>query len=385
MTNNTNRPDFTIGIEEEFMIVDPKTGELRSSIQEIYEDGILTLKEKIKPEMHMSVVEIGTKICTTTEEARKDITQLRSEIAQLARKQGLEIASSATHPFSHWKDQQIHPDERYTKIVEDLQIVARSNLIFGQHVHVGISDKQTAIEIMNEVRYFIPYILALSTNSPFWVGRPTGLMSYRSKVFDRFPRTGIPDYFATHNDFERYVDMLVKVNSIDNAKKIWWDVRPHPFFPTLEFRVADVQMRVDETIALAALIQSLCLTLWKLRQKNMGWRTYRRDYIMENKWRAVRYGIRGNMVDFGKVMEVPTIDLIYELLELVSDSADELGCKKDLNYIHKIIANGTGAERQMRVWEESGKDFTKLMKYIMKETLHGVDTKLEMKMIHVNE
>lgn len=382
MSNQSKRPDFTIGIEEEFMIVDPKTGELRSSIQQIYEDGILTLKEKIKPEMHMSVVEIGTQICQTTTEAKKDISQLRSEIAQLAHKQNLEIASSGTHPFSHWKDQQIHPDKRYTKIVEDMQIVARSNLIFGQHVHVGISEKQTAIEIMNEVRYFIPHILALSTNSPFWVGRTTGLMSYRSKVFDRFPRTGIPDYFPTHNDFERYVNLLISVNSIDTAKKIWWDVRPHPVFPTLEFRVADVQMRVDETIALTAIIQSLCLTLWKLRQKNMGWRIYPRDYLLENKWRAVRYGIRGNMVDFGKGIEVPTIDLIYELLELISDSADELGCKKDLQYVHQMIANGTGAERQIQVWESSGKDFQKLMKYIVSETLYGIDTHAEIKMIH---
>ncbi|MCK6602988.1 MAG: carboxylate-amine ligase [Bacteroidetes bacterium] len=367
------RPDFTLGIEEEFMIVDRQTGDLKSSISEIFEDGRMILQEKIKPEMHMSVVEVGTHICKTTAEARQEILTLRSEIAKLAKKQGLEIAASGTHPFSHWKDQEIHPDIRYLKIVEDMQIIARSNLIFGLHVHVGISDKQTAIEIMNEVRYFLPHILALSSNSPFWIGRKTGLMSYRTKVFDKFPRTGIPDYFPTHFDFSNYIDTLIKVNSIDNAKKIWWDVRPHPFFPTLEFRIADVQMRVDETIALAALIQSICLTLWKMRTKNTGWRLYRRDLIMENKWRAARYGIRGNMIDFGKNMEVPTIELLYELIELVADSADELGCRRDLMYIHKMISNGTGAERQIRVFEDSGGNFEKLVSYIVDETHLGLD------------
>lgn len=366
------RPDFTLGIEEEFMIVDPGSGELKSSISEIFEDGKMILQEKIKPEMHMSVVEVGTHICKTTSEARQEIVSLRSEISKLARAQGLEIAASGTHPFSHWKDQDIHPDSRYLKIVEDMQIVARSNLIFGLHVHVGISDKQTAIQLMNEVRYFLPHILALSTNSPFWIGRETGLMSYRTKVFDKFPRTGIPDYFPTHWDFANYVDTLVKVNSIDNAKKIWWDVRPHPFFPTLEFRVADVQMRVDETIALTALIQSLCLTLWKMRTKNIGWRMYRRDFIMENKWRAARYGIRGNMIDFGKTMEVPTVELLYELIEFVAEAAEELGCRRDLMYIHKMISNGTGAERQLQAFRESGGDFARLVQYIVRETHTGL-------------
>ena len=250
-------------------------------------------------------------------------------------------------------------------------MVARANLIFGLHVHVGVEDRETAIQIMNAARYFVPHILALSTNSPFWLGMDTGLKSYRCKVFDKFPRTNIPDYFPSYGEYESFVNLLVQTNCIDNAKKIWWDIRPHPNFPTLEFRCCDVPMRVDETIAIAALIQATVAKLYKLYAANQGFRLYRRALIMENKWRALRYGLDGNLIDFGKKSEVPMRVLMDEYLEFVDDVVDELGSRKELNYIHEMLRNGSGADRQLRVYRETG-DFHRVVDYIISETEAGV-------------
>jgi len=250
-------PSFTIGIEEEYQTIDPDTYDLRSHIQaEIVEKGKRQLEERVKAEMHQSVVEVGTGVCKTIGEADADLRDLRRRMLALTDENGLFLVSGATHPFADWRDQDVYPDERYRQLVEDMQIVARANLIFGLHVHVGIEDRETLIQLMNQMRYFLPHLLALSTNSPFWIGMNTGLKSYRSKVFDRFPRTNIPDTFTSWSDFENFVNLLVRTNCIDNAKKIWWDVRPHPFFGTLEIRVCDIPMRVDETLAIAALIQA---------------------------------------------------------------------------------------------------------------------------------
>ena len=248
------KPTFTIGIEEEYQTVDPETRDLRSHIQaEILEKGKLILQERVKAEMHQSVVEVGTGVCKNIKEAKAEVKMLRRDIIRLAKENGLRLASVATHPFADWRVQEIHPDERYKNIVEDMQLVARANLIFGLHVHIGIEDRETAIHMMNHARYFLPHLLALSTNSPFWLGMNTGLKSYRCKVFDKFPRTNIPDYFPSWGEYENFIKLLIKTNCIDNAKKIWWDIRPHPFFNTIEFRVCDIPMRADETIALAAL------------------------------------------------------------------------------------------------------------------------------------
>jgi carboxylate-amine ligase len=232
--------------------------------------------------------------------------------------------------------------------------VARSLLIFGLHVHVGIADKDRAINIMNAARYFLPHVLALTTSSPFWLGINTGLKSYRSEVFKKFPRTDIPDHFDSHASFQRYIDLLVKTNCIDNGKKIWWDVRPHPFFPTLEFRVCDIPTRVDDTIAIAALFQAIVAKLDRLIEKNLGFRLYRRALIQENKWRAVRWGLDGKMVDFGKQKEVPVRDLILELLEFVDEVLDDLGSRKEVEHIHTILQRGTSADEQLRVYKETG-------------------------------
>lgn len=367
------RPAFTLGVEEEFQLVDPETRELRSQLQQILEEGRRLLAERVRPELHQSVVEIGTGICTNIQEVRRDCTELRTEIIRLAHRNGLRVAAAGTHPFSHWADQLITPDPRYASIIDELQAVARANLIFGLHVHVGIKDRTLALQIMNEARYLLPHLLALSTNSPFWLGRNTGLKSYRSRVFEAFPRTSIPETFETASAFEDFVRILVKTNCIDNGKKIWWDVRPHAFYDTLEFRVCDVPMRADETVALAALVQAICAKLYKLRTQNLGFRIYRRALIMENKWRASRYGIDGKLIDFGKEVEVPFRELAGELLEFVDDVVDELGSRKEIESIRWILEHGTGADRQLAVYAASGGDLRKVVDYICEETAYGLD------------
>ena len=251
------------------------------------------------------------------------------------------------------------------------RLIARANLVFGLHVHVGIEDRNTAIHIMNSMRYFLPHILALSTNSPFWMGMQTGFKSYRCKVFERFPRTNIPDVFANWADYETFVNLLVKTNCIDNGKKIWWDIRPHPFFDTLEVRVCDIPMRLDETVAIAALIQATVAMLYKLHASNKSYRIYGRALIMENKFRASRYGIDGKLIDFGKEEEVPVRDLMLEYLDLIDDVVDELGSREEINYIHQMLEMGTGADRQLKVFEETG-DLKKVVDYMVAETRVGV-------------
>jgi len=365
-------PTFTIGIEEEYQTVDPVTRDLRSHIHaEIIEKGKLILQERVKAEMHASVVEVGTSVCDNIKDCKHEVRKLRRDMIALAKENGLRLASAATHPFADWRMQEITADERYKNIVEDLQLVARANLIFGLHVHIGVEDRETAIHLMNHARYFLPHILALSTNSPFWLGMNTGLHSYRCKVFDKFPRTNIPDYFPSWGEYENFIKLLIKTGCIDNAKKIWWDIRPHPFFNTLEFRVCDIPMRVDETIALAALIQATIAKLYKLHSANQGFRLYRRALIMENKWRAARYGLNGKMIDFGKQKEVASRDLIQEYLEFVDDVVDELDSREEIGYIRKILEMGSGADRQLRVFRETN-DLKKVVDYIIEETEVGL-------------
>ena len=363
---------FSLGVEEEFQIVDPETRDVRAHIEQILHHGKMILRESVKPEMHQSVVELGTDICRDTKEARRDVISLRRNLFRLAKKQGLEIASAGTHPFAHWADQKITEGERYKVIIEDMQQVARANLIFGLHVHVGIPDREVALQIMNMSRYFLPHIFAISTNSPFWLGSNTGFRSYRIKLFERFPRTGIPDPFESLSEYEDYLKLLVKTNCIDNAKKIWWDVRLHPFFNTVEFRVCDAQMRVDETIALTALCQALVAKLHKLLTQNLSFRTYRTRLINENRWRASRYGLDGKLIDFGKSTEVPTRELVEELLDFVDDVVDELGSREDIDYIRQMMRLGTGADRQLEVFKRTN-DLKAVVDYIIQETHHGLD------------
>jgi glutamate---cysteine ligase / carboxylate-amine ligase len=366
------RPTFTIGIEEEYQTVDPVTRDLRSHIAtEMLAKGKLRLEERVKAEMHQSVVEVGTRICRTIKEASEDLCDLRRQMIHLAREHDLVLVAGATHPFADWRSQEIYPDPRYARVVEDLQLVARANLIFGLHVHVGVEDREAAMRIMNSMRYFLPHILALSTNSPFWRGMKTGLKSYRAKVFDKFPRTNIPDSFASYAEFESFVNLLIKTNSLDNAKKIWWDIRPHPFFNTVEVRICDIPMRVEETLAIAALIQATAAKLYLLHERNQDWRQYSRALIMENKWRAVRYGLDGKLIDFGKESEVDERELILEYLGFVDEVVDELDSRPAIDYIRTILKMGTGADRQLRKYEEMN-DFKAVVDYMAEETQVGL-------------
>ena len=365
------QPSFTLGIEEEFQVIDPESRELKSHISELFAEGEKRLKDEIKREMHDAVIEVGTPICRNIDEARREITRLRREIITLTREAGLCIGAAGTHPISHWASVPITPHARYDQIVYELQMLARANLIFGLHVHVAVEEPETRIQIMNAVRYFLPHIFALSVNSPFWCAQNTGWKSYRAKVFERFPRTGLPDHFDRLSDFEQYVQTLIATNSIDNAKKIWWDVRPHPFFPTLEYRICDVPLRVDETICIAALFQALTVKLYRIYSKNMGWRHYRRVLLNENKSRAARFGTEGKLIDFGKGIEVPYTDLLDELLEFIDDVVDELGSRKDVEYAREIVKHGTGADRQLAAFAQRN-DLKDVVDFIIEETRHGV-------------
>jgi carboxylate-amine ligase len=362
---------FTLGIEEEYMVIDPDTRDLKSHEQKIVQEGEKVIKDKVKAEMHQAVVEVGTDICQNIDEAFVDVSNLRKTISDIADSLGLWVGASGTHPFSHWESQLITDHARYSQIVNELQEAARSNLIFGLHVHVGMETREMAIHIANSARYFLPHIYALSTNSPFWEGRLTGYKSFRTKVFDKFPRTGIPDFFDSIEAYDNYVKLLVKTNCIDNAKKIWWDLRVHPFFNTVEFRICDVPLTVQETITIAALFQGICAKLYKLRTQNLNFIIYPRALINENKWRAGRYGIEGSMIDFGKETEVNTRVLIYELLDFIDDVTVPLGIRNTVQNVHRMLEVGTGADRQLKIFEQS-KSLQAVVDYIHSQFLSGL-------------
>ncbi len=361
---------LTIGIEEEFQIVG-QGGELKAHIDTLLAAARPILGEDVKAEMLQSVVEVGTKICGNVAEAREEVQRLRGTLASLLGAEGLRLVSAGTHPFSHWQDQRITELERYKLIEDEMQDVVRELLIFGMHVHVGIADPEARIEVMNEARYFLPHLLALSSSSPFWLRRTTGLKSYRSVVWSRFPRSGIPPEFGSYDEFENYVEVLVKTNCIDNGKKIWWDLRPHWQYPTIEFRVCDACTKVDEVLCIAALIQAICAKLLVLRGQNLGFRKYLPGLISENKWRAMRYGIDGRLIDFGKLAEVPMRDLAHELMEFIDDVVDELGSRTDVEYVNTILAQGTSADRQLRVHQQTG-SLEAVVQHLADETMIGV-------------
>ncbi|HEY2960294.1 MAG TPA: carboxylate-amine ligase [Actinomycetota bacterium] len=361
---------LTIGIEEEYQIVD-QSGELRAHIDTLLAAAKPILGEDVKAEMLQSVVEVGTRICQNIDEARAEIVRLRAALADLLNPDGLRIVSAGTHPFSHWQDQRITELERYKILEDEMQDVVRELLIFGMHVHVGIANREWRVEVMNEARYFLPHLLALSSSSPFWLRRKTGLKSYRSVIWSRFPRTGIPPDFGSWDDFENHVELLVKTNSIDNGKKIWWDLRPHWQYPTIEFRVCDAMTRVDEVVCMAALIQAICAKLLKLRSQNLGFRKYLPNLVAENKWRAMRHGIDGKLIDFGRLAEVPMRDLALELVEFVDDVVDDLGSRQEVAYVNTILREGTSADRQLAVHRRTG-DLAAVVEHLAEETAAGV-------------
>jgi carboxylate-amine ligase len=361
---------LTLGVEEEFQIID-RQGQLRSHIETLLSQATPLLGEDVKAEMLQSVVEVATPICADVGAVRTEVTRLRRAVADLLRPFDLRIASAGTHPFANWQEQQVTDLERYKMLEEEMQDVIRELLIFGMHVHVAIPDPELRVEVANEARYFLPHLLALSTSSPFWMGRDTGLKSYRSVVWSRFPRTGIPPEFSCYDEFENYTDLLVRTGCIDNGKKVWWDLRPHCLYPTLEFRICDAATTVDEVVCLAGLIQAICAKLVKLRRSNLGFRKYQPNLIAENKWRALRHGLDGKLIDFGKGEEVPMRQLALELLEFVDDVVDQLGSRKDVDYLHEILAGGTSADRQLRCYRATG-SHQAVVELLARETVAGV-------------
>ena len=357
-------PPLTLGVEEEYQIIDPETRNLHSYITElISQDAKRATKLDLKPEFMQSQVEVGSHVCRNVKEVRQELIRLRRAVSDLAGENNLAIAAASTHPFAKWEEQAITEGVRYKELLDDMQGVAQRLLIFGMHVHVGFgSDTESRdlmIEIMNQARYFIPHLLALSTSSPFWHGRYTGLKSYRSVIFESLPRTGIPHSFmswAEYKSFEKTLGTVGSFGKDDQRAKIWWDIRPHPLFDTLEFRISDICTRIEEAVCIAALFQAICAKLLKLRRQNMSWRQYRHVHITENKWRAVRYGIHGELIDFGIEKSVPFHFLAEELLELLDDVVDDLGCREEVEYVHTILQNGTSADRQIACYRQHGGD-----------------------------
>lgn len=364
-------PSLTVGIEEEYQIIDPVTRDLTPGFDTLMGADHDSLSD-LRAELHQCQVEIGTKVCSSISELRTELTRLRKLVIQAAAKHGLAIASAGTHPFSNWMHQEMTPKERYLGVKAELQDLAQRLLIFGTHVHVGIEDPEFRIDCLNAARYILPHLLCLSTSSPFWFGRNTGLLSYRSVVFKNFPRTGVPRILNGWSDYADLVDTLQKTHSIPDGSKIWWDVRPHHHYPTLEFRVCDVNTRVDEAVCIAAIVQAVVAKMWKLRRDNMTFRVYAADLIEENKWRAVRWGLGGKLIDFGKKEELPAPMLIRELLEwFVDDVLDELGTRKEVEYAYRILEEGSSAQRQLATYARTN-DLRAVVDQLIRETAEGV-------------
>jgi carboxylate-amine ligase len=364
---------LTLGIEEEYQIVDPESRELTSYVQQMMNQGRVVLGSQLKPEFMQSQIEVGSHICRNVYEARQELVRLRRTVTEMAEEHGRKIVAASTHPFSRWQDQQISEGARYDDLANEMKDAARRLLIFGMHVHLGFGQTTEAfdlmIDILNQLRYFLPHILALTTSSPFWHGRDTGLKSYRSLVFENMPRSGIPPHFSSYSEYDSYVSLMGRVGSLGHGvgtrkptdagakpgdpTKIWWDARPHPNLGTLEVRICDMCTLIDEAVSIAALIQAVVAKLIKLRNQNLSWRIYRGIYIEENKWRAVRYGIDGKLIDFGQEAEVPMRFLANELIDIVDDVVDELGSRKEVEYVRTIIDRGTSADRQLKVYRHA--------------------------------
>ena len=368
---NLTSYDYTIGIEEEYQIVDPETGELASAVESLLAEGKKELGGQVTTEMMQCQIEIGTKVCSTIKEARQQIVDIRGCLHRIAEKYGLNIIAAGTHPFSEWHKQHITDRSRYMGLMMENQLLARQLIICGMHMHIGIEDKDLRVDMMNQLRYFCPHLLALSTSSPFWGGEDTGLKSYRSVIFERLPRTGIPPLMRSWSEYQEFLDVSTATGSIDEPTKIRWDIRLSPKYPTLEYRIADVCTKVDEAIAVCALKVALVAKLLKLRRNNMQWREYRKEFLMENKWRAVRWGIDGKLIDFGKAREIPAKRLIFELLTFVDDVVDDLGIQDEISYVHTILEEGTSADRQLKKFKETG-SMKAVVDMLIEETKEGL-------------
>jgi len=347
-------PTFTIGIEEEYLLVDKETRDLApEQPPALLAKAEEALRGQVSPEFLRSQIEVGTHVCRSVQEARDQLVELRSTIGAISGEFGLAPIAASTHPFASWESQHHTDKERYNVIARDLQHVGRRLLICGMHVHVGIEDDDLRIDLLGQAPYFLPHLLALSTSSPFWQGVQTGLKSYRLSIFDELPRTGLPHNFSSYSEYERTIELLVSAGLIEDASKLWWDMRPSARFPTLEMRITDVCPRIDDAVAIAALYLCILRLLYRLRRENKRWRHYPPFLIRENRWRAQRYGIEKGMVDFGKGAVVPFSDLMEELFELVAEDAAHFDCSAEIAHVRTILQRGTSADRQLARYEEA--------------------------------
>lgn len=347
-----NEPEFTLGVEEEYLLVDKETRALvadppKSLLSECEE----LLGTQVTTELLRSQIEVGTKVCQNVQEAREDLGRLRKSIIEVTARHGIAPIAASTHPFSHWSEQKHTEKDRYESLTMEMQGAARRLVICGMHVHVGINDDALRIDLMNQAAYFLPHLLAMSCSSPFWHGRDTGLKSYRLTVFDALPRTGLPEKFQSYAEYERHVAVMVNAGVIQDSTKIWWDLRPSGRFPTLEARIMDVCTRIDDAIALAALLVCIMRMLYRLRLANQRWRTYTRMLVNENRWRAMRYSFDAGLIDFAKGEIVPFAELLDEILELTHEDARALGCEAEVASVRDILSRGTSAHRQLKAYE----------------------------------
>jgi carboxylate-amine ligase len=373
-------PSFTIGIEEEYLLVDPETRNLADDPPaSILEDCRKRIGDQVTPEFLRSQIEVGTQVCTSISEAAEQLRSLRCCIREVAESHGLAMIAASTHPIADWDLQKHTEKERYNTLAQSMQTVVRRMLICGMHVHVGIENDDLRIDLMNQVSYFLPHLLAISTSAPFWHGIETGLKSYRMAVWNELPRTGLPPQFDSYGEYRRLVDTLVGTGVIEDASKLWWDIRPSGKFPTLEMRMTDICTRTEDSICIAALYRCLLRMLWRLRRSNQRWRQYDRFMISENRWRASRYGIDEGLIDFGKAEIVPFAELLEELIELVREDAEFFDCVSEVEHAREILRRGTSAHKQIDVWQQarsSGKTDAEALRdvvdMLIEETGHGL-------------
>jgi carboxylate-amine ligase len=372
-------PSFTIGIEEEYLLVDPETRNLADDPPaSILEDCRKRIGDQVTPEFLRSQIEVGTQVCTSISEAAEQLRSLRCCIREVAESHGLAMIAASTHPIADWDLQKHTEKERYNTLAQSMQTVVRRMLICGMHVHVGIENDDLRIDLMNQVSYFLPHLLAISTSAPFWHGIETGLKSYRMAVWNELPRTGLPPQFDSYGEYRRLVDTLVGTGVIEDASKLWWDIRPSGKFPTLEMRMTDICTRMEDSICIAALYRCLLRMLWRLRRSNQRWRIYDRFMVSENRWRASRYGIDEGLIDFGRAEIVPFAELLEELIELVREDAEFFDCVTEVEHAREILRRGTSAHKQIDVWQQarnSGKTDAEALRdvvdMLIEETAHG--------------
>jgi glutamate---cysteine ligase / carboxylate-amine ligase len=377
---SAGEPTFTLGIEEEYLLVDLKTRDLATDPpKELMERCEKALPKRVTPEFLRCQIEVGTPVCERIEDARQELAHLRGTIAAVSAEFGLAPIAASTHPFADWAHQQHTDKDRYNTLARDIQMVVRRMLICGMHVHVAVEDEALRFDLFNQLPYFLPHLLALTTSSPFWQGHETGLKSYRLSVFKELPRTGLPEAFSSEDEYRRTIEVLVNAGTIEDGTKVWWDLRPSARFPTLEMRIADVCTRLDDSIAVAALYRCLARMLWRLRRDNQRWRHYSRFLIEENRWLAQRHGASGGLIDFGKGTTTPFPDLIEEILELVREDAAHFGCIAAVEHARAIVAEGTSADRQLAIRRDalaSGASqheaLEKVVDHLVKETVEGI-------------